>query len=259
MGRYWLQTLGCPKNQVDSDKLEGYLEAQGYVPASGPAGGRPGRRQHLRVHRCGPPGVDRHRPRAGRPAPRAAHASSSPAAWPSATATSCATRCPRSTWWPGSGRDARRARGAVPVALRAGAPPPPAPRRTVRASTSSSCPGPPPAPRGPTSRSPRAVTASAASAPSRPSGASSARDSRGDPGRGRRAQRRPGCGAATDGPPLREIVLVAQDLASYGRDRTGPGRAVRIAGGPSPIAALTRSRGRRASTAPGCSISIPRV
>ncbi len=30
MGLYWLQTLGCPKNQVDSDKLEGYLAAQGY-------------------------------------------------------------------------------------------------------------------------------------------------------------------------------------------------------------------------------------
>jgi MiaB/RimO family radical SAM methylthiotransferase len=29
-GRYWLQTLGCPKNQVDSDKLEGRLAAQGY-------------------------------------------------------------------------------------------------------------------------------------------------------------------------------------------------------------------------------------
>jgi len=48
----------------------------------------------------------------------------------------------------------------------------------------------------------------------------------------------PGDGAA---PPLREVVLVAQDLASYGRDRTGPGRAARIAGGPSPIAALTRA------------------
>ncbi len=33
-GRYWLQTLGCPKNQVDSDKLEGVLAAQGYLPAS---------------------------------------------------------------------------------------------------------------------------------------------------------------------------------------------------------------------------------
>ena len=30
VGLYWLQTLGCPKNQVDSDKLEGYLTAQGY-------------------------------------------------------------------------------------------------------------------------------------------------------------------------------------------------------------------------------------
>ena len=42
-------------------------------------------------------------------------------------------------------------------------------------------------------------------------------------------------------PPLREVVLVAQDLSSYGRDRTGPGRATRVAGGPSPIAALTRA------------------
>jgi ribosomal protein S12 methylthiotransferase len=47
--------------------------------------------------------------------------------------------------------------------------------------------------------------------------------------------------AAEGGPPLREIVLVAQDLASYGRDRTGPGRATRTANGPSPIAALTRA------------------
>ncbi len=36
VGRYWLQTLGCPKNQVDSDKLEGYLEAQGYGRALDP-------------------------------------------------------------------------------------------------------------------------------------------------------------------------------------------------------------------------------
>jgi ribosomal protein S12 methylthiotransferase len=28
--RYWLETLGCPKNQVDSDKLAGLLESQGY-------------------------------------------------------------------------------------------------------------------------------------------------------------------------------------------------------------------------------------
>jgi len=34
--RYWLETLGCPKNQVDSDKLAGTLEADGYDRATGP-------------------------------------------------------------------------------------------------------------------------------------------------------------------------------------------------------------------------------
>jgi ribosomal protein S12 methylthiotransferase len=32
-GRYWVETLGCPKNQVDSDKLEGTLVADGYERA----------------------------------------------------------------------------------------------------------------------------------------------------------------------------------------------------------------------------------
>ena len=35
-GQYWLHTLGCPKNQVDSDKLAGRLAAEGYRPAAGP-------------------------------------------------------------------------------------------------------------------------------------------------------------------------------------------------------------------------------
>ncbi|MBO0703133.1 MAG: 30S ribosomal protein S12 methylthiotransferase RimO [Candidatus Dormibacteraeota bacterium] len=35
-GRYWLETLGCPKNQVDSDKLAGTLAADGYRPAPAP-------------------------------------------------------------------------------------------------------------------------------------------------------------------------------------------------------------------------------
>lgn len=34
--RYWLETLGCPKNQVDSDKLGGRLEAEGYERAETP-------------------------------------------------------------------------------------------------------------------------------------------------------------------------------------------------------------------------------
>jgi ribosomal protein S12 methylthiotransferase len=34
--RFWVETLGCPKNQVDSDKLVGTLEADGLVEATGP-------------------------------------------------------------------------------------------------------------------------------------------------------------------------------------------------------------------------------
>ncbi len=45
--------------------------------------------------------------------------------------------------------------------------------------------------------------------------------------------------AGLDAPPVREIVLVAQDLASYGRDRSRPGE--RVKAGTSPIAALTRA------------------
>lgn len=34
--RYWIETLGCPKNHVDSDKLSGLLESQGYELAENP-------------------------------------------------------------------------------------------------------------------------------------------------------------------------------------------------------------------------------
>jgi ribosomal protein S12 methylthiotransferase len=34
--RYWIETLGCPKNQVDSDKLVGTLEADGLTVATRP-------------------------------------------------------------------------------------------------------------------------------------------------------------------------------------------------------------------------------
>ncbi len=34
--RYWIETLGCPKNQVDSDKLAGTLVADGLTVADGP-------------------------------------------------------------------------------------------------------------------------------------------------------------------------------------------------------------------------------
>ena len=34
--RFWVETLGCPKNQVDSDKLTGTLQADGLTEAAGP-------------------------------------------------------------------------------------------------------------------------------------------------------------------------------------------------------------------------------
>ena len=45
--RYWLETLGCPKNQVDSDKLAGLLESQGCRPSS-----RPERADLVLVNTC---------------------------------------------------------------------------------------------------------------------------------------------------------------------------------------------------------------
>src|SRR3954447_2915754 len=33
---FWVETLGCPKNQVDSDKLTGTMLADGLVPADAP-------------------------------------------------------------------------------------------------------------------------------------------------------------------------------------------------------------------------------
>ncbi len=35
-GRFWVETLGCPKNQVDSEKLIGTLVADGMAPADAP-------------------------------------------------------------------------------------------------------------------------------------------------------------------------------------------------------------------------------
>ena len=35
---FWVETLGCPKNQVDSDKLTGTMLADGLVPATAPEG-----------------------------------------------------------------------------------------------------------------------------------------------------------------------------------------------------------------------------
>ena len=36
VGQYWIETLGCPKNEVDSDKLVGTLDADGMIQAERP-------------------------------------------------------------------------------------------------------------------------------------------------------------------------------------------------------------------------------
>ncbi|MCY3911520.1 MAG: 30S ribosomal protein S12 methylthiotransferase RimO, partial [bacterium] len=36
MRRFWVETLGCPKNQVDSDKITGLLVRDGMAAAEGP-------------------------------------------------------------------------------------------------------------------------------------------------------------------------------------------------------------------------------
>jgi ribosomal protein S12 methylthiotransferase len=46
-GSYWLETLGCPKNQVDSDKLAGLLQSEGFSPAS-----QPGKADLVVVNTC---------------------------------------------------------------------------------------------------------------------------------------------------------------------------------------------------------------
>ena len=68
---------------------------------------RPRRREHVCVHRSGAPGVDRRRARALRHAQARRARWSSPAAWPSATATSSRPRCPKPTRSWGSRTKAR--------------------------------------------------------------------------------------------------------------------------------------------------------
>ena len=242
VGLYWLQTLGCPKNQVDSDKLEGYLAAQGYgrAPDAETA-------DLVVVNTCAfidaarqesidtvltladqpppgrPPGRDRlhgralrrraaRRPARGRPRGRLRRR---------------AHRAPR--------RSGRRSRPGHPHG------------RRPRART------PAPATNGfdllelprPAARAPWAYV-KVAEGCDRICGFCAIPSFRGKQ-RSRSiedvlaevdALR---CDRPTARHALREIVLVAQDLASYGRDRSGPGRRTRIAHGPSPIAALTRA------------------
>ena len=94
-----LVSLGCPKNLVDSEVMLGLAQQAGHELTQDAADGRRAGRQHLRVHRLGQAGIDRRDPRDGaaQDRRRVPAARSSPAAWPSATATSCEARFRRST------------------------------------------------------------------------------------------------------------------------------------------------------------------
>jgi len=237
VGLYWLQTLGCPKNQVDSDKLEGYLATQGYDRAD-----NADTADLVVVNTCA--FIDAARQEsietvlalADRRQPGAR-----------LVVTGCMAErygdelrqaLPEVDLVAGFGAELTTpsAIGAVPVTLtsgrRAGAPAPstngfdllelPRPAATAPWAYIKVAEGCDricgfcaiPSFRGKQrSRSTGEILAEVDALRDTPDGA----------------------------PVLREIVLVAQDLASYGRDRSGPGRRTRIANGPSPIAALTRA------------------
>jgi ribosomal protein S12 methylthiotransferase len=240
-----MQTLGCPKNQVDSDKLEGYLEAHGYGPASDAEAA-----DLVVVNTCAFIDAARQesidtilslgeRRRAGA----------------RLVVTGCLAErygdelrdaLPEVDLVAGFGHDLVEASAsglaAVPVSL--------------GATRGPATPGAPGAgfdllelPR-PAARAPWAYV-KVAEGCDRICGFCAIPSFRGK----QRSRTHDEILAEVDrllesdgpgAPPLREVVLVAQDLASYGRDRSGPGRARRTGAGttaglPSPIAALTRA------------------
>ena len=247
VGLYYMQTLGCPKNQVDSDKLEGYLEAQGYE------GTRDADAADLVVvNTCAfieaarQESIDTVLMLAERRRPDAR-----------LVVTGCLAErygdelrdaLPEVDLVAGFGQDLvgvpAATAGSVPVTLGA--------TRSAATQPSGDLAGfdllelPRPA-----ARTPWAYV-KVAEGCDRICGFCAIPSFRGKQ-RSRthddvlaevdRLLESPAAGA----PPLREVVLVAQDLASYGRDRTGPGRAAGqgAARRPSPIAALTRAIAER--------------
>jgi len=237
VGLYWLQTLGCPKNQVDSDKLEGYLAAQGYDRAQNADAA-----DLVVVNTCA--FIDAARQESietvlaladrRRPGARL-------------VVTGCMAErygdelrdaLPEVDLVAGFGAELTTpsAIGAVPVTLTPG-------RRAAAPAASTNGFDLLELPR-PAATAPWAYI-KVAEGCDRICGFCAIPSFRGK-------QRSRSTGEilaevdalrdTPDGAPvLREIVLVAQDLASYGRDRSGPGRRTRIANGPSPIAALTRA------------------
>jgi len=230
VGGYWLQTLGCPKNQVDSDKLEGHLEAQGYDRAPDP-----GSADLVVVNTCAfieaarQESIDTVLSLAERRAGGAR-----------LVVTGCMAErygdelrdaLPEVDLVAGFGRELVE---LAPMATAS------AVSVSLGAARIASQPGSQAhafdlleLPR-PSARAPWAYV-KVAEGCDRICGFCAIPSFRGKQ-RSRSSEdvlaEVDALRATTDGaPPLREIVLVAQDLASYGRDRSGPGRGTRIAGG----------------------------
>jgi ribosomal protein S12 methylthiotransferase len=246
VGLYYMQTLGCPKNQVDSDKLEGYLTAQGYAPAPDAEDA-----DLVVVNTCA--FIDAARQES---IDTILNLSERRQAGARLVVTGCMAErygdelrdaLPEVDLVAGFGHE------LVPAALAATAPSVPVSLGATRTAAAT-------LPTGgfdllelprPASRAPWAYV-KVAEGCDRICGFCAIPSFRGKQRSrtldeilaevDRLADPADGSGA----PPLREIVLVAQDLASYGRDRTGAGRARRTAAGtttgrPSPIAELTRA------------------
>jgi ribosomal protein S12 methylthiotransferase len=226
--RYWLQTLGCPKNQVDSDKLEGLLASQGYGRAADP-----GEADLVVVNTCA--FIESARQESIDTVLELADQRREGARL---VVTGCmaerygdelADALPEVDLVAGFGVELT-AEPAVPVTLTRGPRPRPAAGFDLLELAR------------PASTVPWAYV-KVAEGCDRICGFCAIPSFRGKQ-RSRNvadvmAEVDLLLAGGTDSPPLREIVLVAQDLASYGRDRSRPGE--RVKAGSSPIASLTRA------------------
>jgi ribosomal protein S12 methylthiotransferase len=244
-GRYWLQTLGCPKNQVDSDKLAGRLAADGYRPASGP-----GEADVVVVNTCA--FIDAARQESIDTVLELADLRRDGARL---VVTGCmaeryrselAAALPEADLVVGFGQELTPAASATPpAAATPAAPPAPVALSATRRRDTTNAFDLLELPR-PAAHAPWAYV-KVAEGCDRVCGFCAIPSFRGKQ-RSRRVEdvvREVGAlveggGAGDRGMRVHEIVLVAQDLASYGRDRTG-GRGGRAAGERQPIVALTRA------------------
>jgi ribosomal protein S12 methylthiotransferase len=243
-----MQTLGCPKNQVDSDKLEGYLEAEGYEGVTDPSDA-----DLVVVNTCAFIEAARH---------ESIEAILGLADQRRSGARLVVTGClaerygdelraalPEVDLVAGFGHDllaTPAAANAVTVSLGATRTPRPDASKAARVRGFDLLELPRPAARAPW------AYVKVAEGCDRICGFCAIPSFRGTQ-RSRASEEilaevdallAPASDPEARMPPLREVVLVAQDLASYGRDRTGrgAGRGARPAvPGHSPIAALTRA------------------